>query len=105
MKPLVPLDDFWLIIDDQIAQLQKARTADDVMRILATGKNPYGDPKITPAPAFFAGSGGDKTVISALLLAGWTVAWSRASYWYAMTAPDGSSITYTEGDIERGDAR
>lgn len=53
--------------------------------------------------AFFAGSGGDGTVMEALTDAGWRVTWAEASYYYVMTAPDGSSITYIEGDIERGD--
>ncbi len=90
---------FWQVIDRQIAELRQARSAADVLRILATADNPYGDPHISSAPAFFAGSGGDETVMDALLTAGWRVTWEKASYWYAMTAPDGSAITYTEGDI------
>jgi hypothetical protein len=90
---------FWNVIDTQLAGLRQARTAGDVLRILATADNPYGDPSVSSAPAFFAGSGGDETVMDALQAAGWRVTWAEASYHYAMTAPDGSAITYVEGDI------
>ena len=53
------IEGFWQVISQQIAQLREARTADDVLRILATEDNPYGDPHISGAPAFFAGSGGE----------------------------------------------
>jgi hypothetical protein len=90
---------FWQVIARQVAELRSARSAADVLRILATADNPYGDPSISSAPAFFAGSGGDESVMEALQAAGWRVAWAQASYHYAMTAPDGSAITYVEGDI------
>ena len=92
------LSDFWAIIGQQITELKSARTADDVLRILATKDSPFG-PDITNAPAFFAGSGGDQTVMAALTNAGWFVTWAEASYFYRMCAPDGSLIEYIEGDI------
>ncbi len=93
--------DFWTIIDQQLTWLTRARTADDVLRILATKLNPYNDPHITSAPGFFAGSGGDRTVQESLTDAGWRVTWAESSIYYTMTAPDGSAITYIEGDIYR----
>lgn len=93
------LDGFWQAIDAQLAELRTAKTADDVMRILATEKNPYGQADISSAHAFFAGSGGDETVRDALRDAGWRIIWSEASYYYKMQAPDGSGIEYVEGDI------
>ena len=93
------LSEFWKVIDQQITALRKAKSADDVLRILDTSGNPYGDSQIGNAPAFFAGSGGDQTVMEALTDAGWFVSWSEASYFYRMTAPDGSLIEYIEGDI------
>jgi hypothetical protein len=94
------LNAFWQAVDTQLAELRTAQTADDVVRILATDKNPYGDPHITSAPAFFAGSGGDGSVYEALRAAGWDVKWMEASYHWAMRAPDGQSgIRYVEGDI------
>jgi hypothetical protein len=80
---------FWRVIEDQLAELRAARTADDVLRILATEGNPYGDPHISSSPAFFAGSG-------------WVVTWAQASYYYEITAPGGSVLTYCEGDIYPG---
>jgi hypothetical protein len=96
------LADFWRVIDEQLAELRTAATADDVLRILAVDKNPYGDPDIAAGEAFFAGSGGDETVLDALTHAGWTVVWEKAPYWWAMEAPNGDRITYVEGDIYRG---
>lgn len=91
------LDGFWAAIDAQLGELKKAQTADDVIRILASD-GCVGD-------AFFHGSGGDESVWGALEEAGWTLIWAKADYYYAMRAPDGSAITYIEGDIYRGDQR
>lgn len=98
--------DFWAVIADQLNDLKSAKNADDVIRILSHERNPHG-PEWDGADGdgFFAGSGGDGTVQEVLRSAGWTVTWSRAWYWYVMQAPDGSSITYVEGDIYRGDKR
>lgn len=88
------LDGFWARIDAQLTDLRGARTADDVIGILDAPSS--GD-------AFFAGSGGDATVLDALYDAGWRLTWSAAPYYYVMKAPDGDMITYIEGDIYRGD--
>lgn len=93
---------FWKTIETQLAECQKAGSADDVLRILATEHNPYGDPSVSGAPAFFAGSGGDDSLMAALEAAGWSVTWAEAHYHYKMQAPDGSTITYVEGDIFPG---
>lgn len=90
-------DGFWAAIDAQITELRTARTAADVLRILAVqGHN---------SPAFFAGSGGDQSVYGALSEAGWDTVWYAADYHWAMRASDGSSITYIEGDIFPGSQR
>jgi hypothetical protein len=96
------LTGFWAAIDRQLTELTRAGTAADVLNILATEGNPYGDPHISSAPAFFAGGGGDGAVMGSLLAAGWRVTWSEASYYWTMTAPDGSQITYCEGDVWSG---
>lgn len=96
----------WSVIAGQLKELESARTADDVIRILGPDRNPYGPNwggMDGAAEGFFAGSGGDDTVRESLETAGWVLAWSRAWYWYAMQAPDGSMVTYIEGDIYRGD--
>src|SRR5690348_8153516 len=90
---------FWATIDAQLQEATQAGSAEDVLRIFATENNPYGDPDISGAPGFFAGSGGDGSLREALWEAGWDVVWAEASYHWAMRAPDGSGITYVEGDL------
>lgn len=104
-------DTFWATIREQLAELRTAKSADDVIRILGPERNPYRleDPNWDGmdggAQGFFGGSGGDNTVYDALEDAGWETAWIKAAYWYAIKAPDGSVVTYCEGDIYRGDKR
>ncbi|WP_030895449.1 hypothetical protein [Streptomyces sp. NRRL F-5053] len=86
---------FWAAIEEQIRELRSAQTADDVLRILDNGQG--------PDRGFFGGSGGDESVADALYAAGWELAWAESSIYYTMRAPDGSMITYIEGDIQRGD--
>ncbi|MFE1783852.1 hypothetical protein ACFW9F_15000 [Streptomyces sp. NPDC059506] len=89
------LELFWAAIAEQLQELRTAKTADDVLRTLATDHG--------PDRGFFAGSGGDETVSHALHTAGWELVWAESSLYYTMRAPDGSMITYIEGDIHRGD--
>lgn len=92
------MDPFWAAIDSQLDALKKAGSADDVIRVLTVDGYQPG----AGADAFFAGSGGDESVEAALAEAGWLHAWREAYYHWAMRAPDGSVITYIEGDIYRG---
>ena len=101
-------DPFWAAVREQLAELRGAKSADDVIRILSPDRNPYGpdwDGMDSAADGFFVGSGGDDTVFDALRDAGWERLWMRAGFFYAMEAPDGSRITYIEGDIYKGDHR
>lgn len=104
-------DNFWAVIDAQLEELKAAATADDVCRVLAHERNPYGRADMSSADGFFAGSGGDGTVRESLLAAGWSGVWAgsshaaEASYFWVMQAPNGDRITYVEGDIYRGDRR
>jgi len=82
--------------------MKELRSAADVLRIFSHGNDPYGDGHNTGVPAFFAGSGGDGSLRDALYDAGWSLNWGRAAYWWSMRAPDGSSVTYVEGDIYEG---
>jgi hypothetical protein len=97
------MDSFGETVNTQLAELRKAENADDVIRILARERNPYGAGHGVAGDGFFAGSGGDDSVWSALTDAGWTQVWAEAAYYYVMKAPDGSMITYVEGDVYRGD--
>ena len=94
------MTDIWDLVDAQLTELAEAKTADDVMRILSAERN--GQWHAGSSEGFFAGSGGDGTVMEALRKAGWLVVVYRAAYWYVMHAPNGDEITYTEGDIDRG---
>jgi hypothetical protein len=88
------MDQFWELIDAQLLQARGAKTAADVLQIFAVTEH--------NSPAFFGGSGGDNALDDALYEAGWTYVWSKANYWWAMRAPDGTGITYVEGDIYDG---
>lgn len=90
------LTEFWAGIDEQIDRLRTATTAQDVIDIIGP------KPGLGVADAFFEGGGGDTLPDTPLGLAGWRYAWKEAPYFWAMTAPDGTSITYIEGDIYLG---
>lgn len=96
--------DFWAVVDAQLTELRGAKSADDVLRILSHERNPYGEESST-ADGFFAGGGGDGSVLESLTDAGWEIRWQKAGYYWAATAPNGDVITYVEGDIYRGDRR
>ncbi len=93
------LSGFWAEIVAQLKALESARNADDVIRILG------GAEAASSGDAFFGGSGGDGTVYESLWAAGWKVVWFEADYYWCMRAPDGSEVTYVEGDIYRGDRK
>lgn len=98
-------DRFWHEINKQLEELKSAQSADDVFRILSDERTPYrngADLRCAEAEGFFAGSGEEDSVRQALRAAGWKMAGCAAWYHYAMKAPDGSEITYIEGDIYRG---
>lgn len=106
--------DFWAQIDHQVARIinEQPNTFDAVRTILLdltydqivievhrNGPRPFDIDS-----AFFAGSGGDTSLASALFAAGWRTTAADASYYYAMTHPQtGEALTYIEGDVVRGD--
>jgi hypothetical protein len=91
------LDGFWAVIDAQLDQLTRAKTADEVIAVLG------GAESASAGDAFFAGSGGDGSVYESLMTAGWRVVWFVAGYYWAAEQPDGKDgITYVEGDVYRG---
>jgi hypothetical protein len=91
------MNDFWAMITTQLDRLESAKTADEVIDIL----NADGPPSV--GDAFFHGSGGNGTMRESLTEAGWVVTWSKAPYYWVMRAPDGSMVTYVEGDVYKGD--
>ncbi|MGN2642301.1 hypothetical protein ACTD5D_40260 [Nocardia takedensis] len=84
------MDEFWTDIARQLERLREAKSATEVIDIVGTGE---------ASPGHFAGSGGGDTVYDALNDAEWEIVWYRAVYYWAAKAPDGSHITYIEGDI------
>jgi hypothetical protein len=98
---------FWAAVAAQLTELQTAYTAADVCRILAVEANPYGSTLVAESNAdgFFAGSGGDDTVLNSLYVAGWRVVEYEADYHWTAEAPNGDRIEYVEGDIYNLTAR
>jgi hypothetical protein len=89
-------DSFWTAIEAQCKEMAKAKSAGEVVAIL----NRYGSP--SAGDAFFAGSGG-YSMHECLSDAGWTTTWIAADYYWVMRAPDGSLLSYIEGDVQLGD--
>src|SRR5699024_12811016 len=55
--------------------------------------------------AFFAGSGGNRSILGTLSLVGWVRTWSQASYYYDLVHPETQeTIEYIEGDLYAIDA-
>lgn len=105
---------FWPQVDHQLDRVvvERSTTFDEVRAILL---DPAYDEIVAEVnrnfqrhfddnSAFFAGSGGDATLRSALESAGWWVVASQAPYYYSMVhRSTGETLTYIEGDVVRGD--
>lgn len=105
---------FWTEIDEQLDTIanDKPDTFDGVRAILLdpayveiqkdihlNGPRAFG-----PDAAFFAGSGGDRSLWAALWKAGWAEIWGEASYYHVAQHPiTGEKLTYIEGDVMRGE--
>lgn len=101
--------DFWTVIAQQLDELQHARTADDVVRVLSRERNPYeqmpGHEGMVAGDGFFAGSGSDPSMYEVLTdTAGWQAVWYEADYYWCLRK-GASFITYIEGDVYRGDRK
>ena len=90
------LDPFWAAIDHQIERLTHATTVDQVLEICPQ------IPGTSSGDGFFAGGGGDASVLDALHDAGWETVQIRAWYYWCMRAPTGELLSYVEGDLYRG---
>lgn len=105
---------FWAQIAHQLERIRRteASTFDEVRSILldpiydeiVADVNKNWERRFDTDSAFFAGSGGEHSLYSALVAAGWSTIWARASYHYAMVHDrTGEKLTYIEGDVERGE--
>lgn len=81
------------INEAQLAQLATITTAKDVLTLCAPVDGSVGD-------GFWIGDGDE--MMGTLFDAGWTGVDVRASYHWCLKAPDGSMLTYVEGDLYRG---
>lgn len=94
----LPEDPFW----GTVAQfLNTVRVATDAASVVATARTMFKDDQpANSRQAFFPGSGGNEQLSEALSDAGWTFTFIEGGYYYTATAPNGSALTYIEGDIE-----
>lgn len=89
------MDTFWLMIDAQLDRIERERpsTWEGIQAVLGG----------STVASFFGGSGGDRSLLSALRVAGWRVLWMEAGYFYAVQHPvSGEVVTYIEGDVLLG---
>jgi hypothetical protein len=89
------VDEFWAAIDSQLDAIERDRpsTFEGLRAVLGGSRD----------GAFFGGSGGDRSLLSALRVAGWRVLWMQAGYFYAVQHPvSGEVVTYIEGDVLLG---
>lgn len=105
---------FWPQIDHQLERIirEKPSSFDAVRKILldpvyddiTRNVSLNGVRAFDEDSAFFDGSGGDATLLRALLFAGWVVIDQRAGYHYVVrhSLVRGEELTYTEGDVQRG---
>lgn len=102
---------FWRQIDHQLDRIatERPNTFAEVRAILhdpactevARYVGTDGARRFDERSGFFAGSGGDRTLLDSLVEASWEVVEMTASYHYRLRHPDsGSALTYTEGDID-----
>lgn len=98
--------DFWTHVDATLDRIEteKPTTAEEVIKILHTGPDAEVGGPITQDHGFFAGSGGDRQLISALHTCGWRQTWVDFGFFYVATqVVTGSQLTYIEGDVYAGD--
>ena len=111
--PPIP-EGFWAQIRHQLSRIINGRpsTFDEVRQVLLDPVydeityevHRNGERHFDDDAAFFAGSGGDPSLIEALTEAGWVIADAEAEYYLSMRhSSTGETLTYIEGDVERGD--
>ena len=92
------MDAYWTAYDATLHRVatEKPDTFADLKAILDEFHPP------SSGDAFFPG-GGDDDLMGALIEAGWTVTWAKASYYYSAQHPrTTAAITYVEGDVYEG---
>lgn len=95
-------DSYWANVDACLDKIQAGgKTVDDVLRILGEHFAP------SSSEAFFGGSGGDRSVLGTLMWdrADWSTVWVDADYYWCARDANGDTLSYVEGDVERGNCR
>lgn len=91
-------DQFWDEIRRVLDAAAQAKTADELVAVVATGP----DQESGSEDAFFAGSGGEDQLLDALDTSLWSVFDVKAQYWWkARSRRDDSVIEYIEGDVKK----
>lgn len=92
-------DPFWDEIRRVLTSAAQAKTADELIAVVATGP----DQESGSEDAFFAGSGGDDQLFDVLDdSAFWTVFDVEEDFWWkARSLQDDSVIEYIEGDLKK----
>lgn len=83
-------DPVWDVVDAQLREFKSVKSGAEVIALTDNAGQGCGD-------GFFMGTGED--MWDALDDAGWRTVWSKANYHWKMRAPDGSTISYVEGDL------
>lgn len=90
------MSSYWDVIEAQLARVKEAKSAETVLTVCAH------EPGLSAGNGFWGGDGDD--LLGALYDAGWKSVDVRASYHWCLQAPDGSLLTYVEGDLYRGNS-
>lgn len=86
------MDTYWQAIDATLAELRTVKGVEQVLALC---------PHQSAGDGFWGGGDGDE-MLAALHEAGWRPVWYKATYHWCALAPDGTALTYVEGDLYRG---
>ncbi len=88
------LGSYWAAIDAAKVILAKAASVDDVMAVCGS------EPGVSVGDGWWGGDGDE--LLDVLFAAGWSSVTIKAGYYWCLRAPDGSLLSYVEGDLYRG---
>lgn len=90
---------YWESIDQQLTECRKATTVDQVMAACPA------EPGTSVGEGWFGGSGGDEQLSDALMhhAGAWKFVRYEADYYWVARDCNGDLLSYTEGDLSRGD--
>ncbi|WP_396909975.1 hypothetical protein [Mycolicibacterium sp.] len=95
------MDAHWENYDAALNEIRAdGATVDDVMRILKNRFEP------SSSEAFFPG-GADRSLLGVLRgeRDDWQIVWIDADYYWCVSDKQGNTMSYIEGDVERGNCK